>query len=718
MKTVFLRVLKASDKAEGLLEAVRGPANSSVVSRFDVDVRSFSAVPSSPFAYWVGEKLLSRFIELPRFETEERIALGGLKTLDDERFVRAWWELPSLTENTWPNLAKGGAFSPFYADVYLRVNWKTQGEEISWYGYQRRPREGFGAASRGVEAYFRQGLTWSRRTDGLSLRILPAGCVFADKGPAAFVKNDSAEDLLALAAVTNSSAFSLLVSLQLGRTELAQSYEVGLIQRTPIPNLNHENKSALAKLARRAWSLKRSLDKLETSHAFVLPALLQMSGETLSSRVTAWNEHSGVIETEIAAIRDKVDSLCFELYGMNEVNPHAIIEEFADEADHSNESSTDPASTVDQDDDEGISEATDLVAELVSWAAGVAVGRYDIRVATGAHAFPPEPDPFDPLPACSPAMLMDGSGNAVTVIPDDYPIRFPESGILVDDPGSKNDFFAAIESVFSKVFQQDDEHWLTEIEAKIDPDGRDLRKWLAGKFFEYHVKRHSKSRRKAPLLWQLTIPSKRYSIWLYAQRLNRDSFVQILNDVLAPKLAHEERRLLELSQFAGTDPSVKDRKDIEDQEGFVEELREMTDEVKLVAPLWFPSLEDGVLLAMAPLWRLVAQRRPWQSELKVKWSQLAAGDLDWSRLAMQFWPERVVPKCATDRSLAMAHGLDAFFWFKDDNRWKPYATPKKSIEELVREREQSAAAKAALKRLVETTGPTVVGKRPRKSKAS
>ena len=67
---------------------------------------------------------------------------------------------------------------------------------------------------------------------------------------------------------------------------------------------------------------------------------------------------------------------------------------------------------------------------------------------------------------------------------------------------------------------------------------------------------------------------------------------------------------------------------------------------------------------MAPLWRLVPQHKPWQKELKSKWDELAAGKYDWAHLAMHLWPERVVPKCATDRSLAIAHGLEDVFWVK------------------------------------------------------
>src|SRR5450759_3194964 len=79
--------------------------------------------------------------------------------------------------------------------------------------------------------------------------------------------------------------------------------------------------------------------------------------------------------------------------------------------------------------------------------------------------------------------------------------------------------------------------------------------WLRANLFEHHVKSYSKSRRKAPILWQLGTPSGRYSVWLYAHRLTRDSFFQIQNDVVTPKLTHEERQLTSLIQNAVGSPS-------------------------------------------------------------------------------------------------------------------------------------------------------------------
>lgn len=79
--------------------------------------------------------------------------------------------------------------------------------------------------------------------------------------------------------------------------------------------------------------------------------------------------------------------------------------------------------------------------------------------------------------------------------------------------------------------------------------------------------------------------SSRYSVWLYAHRLTRDSLFQIQNDIVIPKLVHEERQLINLVHGAGVNPMANDRKDIAIQETFVAELREFLSDVKRIAPL-------------------------------------------------------------------------------------------------------------------------------------
>lgn len=711
MKTVFLRALEADDKAAALRATIREPETARGKQRFEVDPANFAAVPRSPFAYWVSERLRRLFHELPRFEAEGRRVCSGPDTGQDFRCIRVWWETVITNiagESRWAVHAKGGAFNPFYSDLSLLLLW----------GDGRRLRAIPSANIRNSSEYYRPGLTWPlRTTSGLSFRAMPAGCIFGHKGPAALVETDDSNDLLAVLAVTNSSAFAACVELQLAAADAAaRSYEVGLIQNTPIPRLTLENQSNLATLARRAWLLKYRLDtRSETSHAFTLPALLQVMGDTVAARAAAWAERVHTIESELTVILAEIDARCFELYGINEADRWAITNGFDVRGGASTEAAETDADAYEEvsneDDTETGTDAAALAAELVSWAVGVAFGRFDVRLAAGTLELPAAPMPFDPLPVCSPAMVTGKDGSPLAVPPAGYPRAFPENGILVDDPGHPRHLTAAVHGVFDTVFGARADAWWNEVAALLDPKDHELRAWLASRFFEHHLKRHSKSRRKAPILWQLGTPSGRYSVWLYAHRLTRDSFFQLQNDVVAPKLAYEERQLTSLVQSAGGSPPAQERKETAAQESFVEELRAMLDEVKRVAPLWNPTLDDGVVLTMAPFWRLVPQHKPWQKELKSKWDELAAGKYDWAHLAMHLWPERVIPKCATDRSLAIAHGLEDVLWIEDtDGKWKPRPEPKCPIEELVRER-ASLAVKAALKSLLEALAIAAAGRR-------
>ncbi|MDZ4064470.1 MAG: hypothetical protein U1E22_07355 [Coriobacteriia bacterium] len=680
--TTFFRAVSFAQKDAALARAVSG-------SRFGApafvrDVRAFGVVPRTPFPYWASDVLLGTFECMPALESSKRAARCGMGTLDNFRFLRCYWEVLRDADRWYP-IAKGGEFSRYYSDLGLVVDWLDAGSGMKCFVEQK-----VGSASRKIQAesfYFRPGLTWSHRTQGgFSIRAMPAGCIVGDKGPAVFYTGDQSFALLHLIALLNSSAFRGLVELQM----TFGSYEVGVIQRTPVPDLTPDDESALADLAHRAWSIKRSLDtRTETSHAFVLPALLQVEGDTLVARAGAWDERVSKSDAGLEAIQAEIDERCFELYGIGEEDRRAITEGFGsvtEDEEPSEEAEAEVVETVD---------AATLAAELVSWAVGVAIGRFDVRLATGERDLPAEPDPFEALPVCSAAMLTGDDGLPLSAPPAGYPIDFPQDGILVDDAGHPRDLYAAVRHVFEVAFGSQADAILSEAATMLDPKKSDLRAWLARSFFESHLKRYSKSRRKAPILWQLATPSARYSVWLYAHRLDSDGLFRLRADVIDPKLAMEERRLSALTQEAGPTPTASQGKAIAEAEMLVEELRAMRDEIARVAPLWNPDLDDGVVIAMSPLWRLVPQHRTWQKELKTTFDALAVGKYDWAHLAMHLWPERVVPKCAADRSPAIAHGLEDVFWVEgEDGKWSVRSVSQSTIDSLIAERTSPAVADA------------------------
>jgi hypothetical protein len=532
-------------------------------------------------------------------------------------------------------------------------------------------------------------------------------CIFADKGPAAFVEDNDAISLLALCAILNSGPFGALVAIQLARTELAQSFEVGLIQQTPIPPLDSLDTAKLAQLALRGWSLRRSLDsRTENSHAFSLPALLQLSSEDLKCRAEAFAAHASSVQGELDELSSEIDDHAFSLYGISAEDRQRIEQGFgiASESDE-----VEAAEVEDNDEEPTEVDATPMVTSLLSWSLGVAFGRFDVRLATGVRSAPPEPEPFDPLPVCSPGMLTGDDGLPLSQPPAGYPLSFPVDGLLVDDPGHPHDLISAVRSVFEVVFDDPDARWKETAELLGTSE---LRSWFASDFFGPHIKRYSKSRRKAPIYWQFATPSGSYSVWLYIHGATGDSLFRVL-ELVSQKLLHEESKRAALLQDAGPSPSPSQRRDLEQQESFLSELRGLKAEVARVAPLWRPDLDDGVLLTYAPLWRLVPQLSSWQSECRSAWDKLVAEHYDWAHLAMHLWPERVVPKCKDDRSLAIAHGLEDILWFEDqDGTWRQREVAEATIQQLIAER-SSATVKAALQDL--RSAPAPVGRSTRRT---
>jgi len=51
--------------------------------------------------------------------------------------------------------------------------------------------------------------------------------------------------------------------------------------------------------------------------------------------------------------------------------------------------------------------------------------------------------------------------------------------------------------------------------------------WLAKECFPRLIKMYSKSRRRAPIYWQLSTPSASYSVWLYIHAFNKDTLFRI-----------------------------------------------------------------------------------------------------------------------------------------------------------------------------------------------
>jgi hypothetical protein len=661
---IFLRLLRDEDKAQALAEQIAALREGRRLESMTYPVlpASFRQVPGSPFAYWVSERIRRLFTELPAFEGNGGTVKQGLATTDDFRFVRAWWEVrsnkildssngPELRESIanfqewchrrtfegkrWVSFAKGGDYSPFYADLHLVVDWESDGEAIKQFVVTLPGTSHWSRRVASEPYYFRPGLTWSERTAWFSLIPLPAGSVFSVSGKGIFTE----KPFQRVQAVLGSSAANYFLRMYMARSDLEPKYQAGDIQRLPCPTLFHSLCTEIERLATDCVTLKRNLDCAnETDHVFYLPAILQVPGETLAMRHAAWETQHAEADRQLAEYRHQIDDIAFRLYGIEDDDRGAIEESLSGpRSETSNgEPDTDPAGEGAE--TEPIADERRLVSDLLAYAVGCAFGRWDVRFATGERQAPELPDPFAPLPVCSIGMLTGDDGLPLREAPAGYPLRIDQDGILVDDPDNPDDTVRRVREVLELLWQDHAE--AIEQEACEILGVKELRDYFSkpgkGGFWSDLVSRYSKSRRKAPIYWLLQSSKKNYALWIYYHRFDKDMLFKSLLNYVEPKIRLEESRLDPLRAqrtAAGTSgKGVKTlEKEIDRQEEFISELRDFAEKLRRVANLHLdPDLNDGVVLNIAPLCELV----PWK-EAKKYWEELCDGKYKWSSIGKQ-----------------------------------------------------------------------------------
>jgi hypothetical protein len=235
-------------------------------------------------------------------------------------------------------------------------------------------------------------------------------------------------------------------------------------------------------------------------------------------------------------------------------------------------------------------------------------------------------------------MLQGEDGLPLRGTPDGYPLRIDWDGILADDAGHPNDVIHRVRDVLELVWK--DRAEAIEQEACKALGVTELRDYFRkpgkGGFWDDHVKRYSKSRRKAPIYWLLQSSKRNYALWLYYHRLDKDLLFKALVNYVEPKIQRETNRLDEMRQqkqaASGSGKVAKKiAKDVERQEDLISELRDFEDKLRRAGSLHLePDLNDGVFLNIAPLHELV----PWK-EAKNYSDELLEGEYEWSSIGKQ-----------------------------------------------------------------------------------
>lgn len=675
----FIRMLRDTDKAAGLATAIANASNGITDRRiYRIPQTTFATLPGSPIAYSASNSVLRLFNELPAIG-EHGNAVIGLQTSDNERFVRAFWEVDprqiarareETANHRWVPYAKGGSYAPYWSDVHLVVDYENNGQRLKDFEKANISNEPF---------YFDAGLTWLRRTNSaLSLRLLPSGCIFGDMGPTLFRQDSYA----ALAWLNSRFARLLIDTMTAGadenQSDLSRSYQAGLIRDLPDPLWNRpELLGPLSVLAQSATRAIAGLDEFdEAARRFVMPAAIGFQGATIRECASKFYQHRLSIALSAIESHDDIDRLLSaELDPEQEARaalyeadgplvtdlpmtaqsdasvlgkPLREIVELATEklgvarwiglqhqvVDRRLElaaalENIHPRSLVERlpngalPDDEPASTAHDLLSYLI----GIAFGRWDIRIGADPALAPQRPDPLDPVPLCPPGMLVGTDGFPATSAPENYPLQLPPDGLLLDEPGHSFDIVIAITHSATTLIPNP-EAVLDEITTILD--AADLRAVLRRRFFRHHRTRYSKSKRTAPLYWPLTVPSRRWGLWLYAPTLRRETLFAIAG-AAAARMARAESELLRLQSEHASGGAGRSTREVmaalTAEQELAEEISTFRQEAERIANSgWVPDLNDGFPITAAPLTSLI----PDWPELAKTLADTKAGKTPWS----------------------------------------------------------------------------------------
>lgn len=585
----------------------------------------FTALPQGKLLYSAPSEVRELLSDPIQFEPTGGTAREGMKSFDNFRFIRLSWEIPESAVgigNKWTPFNKGGEFSFFYSDFHLLLNWSKDGAELRQINLAMN---GSTAQVRQASDYwYRPGVTYSKRSSrGFSARALPEGMIFTSNGPAILPEQDiSPEYLLGW---VNSKPIRAIIHLQSNASDYSTGALKRLPWRTPSSRAEEKVKNSVSAAIQSVIEYKCRVN--ETSPWFIAPIL---SGDVTAS-LNELQRLRFLAEKSTAVVLDETSVDICSVYGVRDIAwADDILEKGSDSED-------DEALDDESDDEPEESISSEFVRDSIfSYAIGVAFGRFDVRQAAVRGPLPFTPKPFASIPKKAPGMLSEGV--------EPFHVH---SGILVDDQGNPHDLVRLVEEVLARV------------EASV-PDG--VRRWLQKDFFALHLQRYSKSRRKAPIYWPLSTASGSYTLWIYYPSLNNQTLFKAVNDFLdGPngKLTQVSRECAEL-RIKGSGRSRDEEKQYETLQTFEQELTDLRDILLKIAPSYQPNHDDGVQITAAPLWPLF-RHKPWQKVLKDTWTKLDKGDYDWAHLAMTYWPYRVREKCKTNKSLAIAHGLEELY---------------------------------------------------------
>jgi hypothetical protein len=267
-------------------------------------------IDGMPFIYWISDGFREKFEG--KITDDVSDIKVGINSGNNEQFVRFWWEVNLLDLSSdfevdrkkWVGYAKGGSYKKWYGNLWLKLNWLDNGNELRNCKKAILRNEGF---------YFKEGITYSASgSKGVSFRFLPTNFIFDVGGSCVFPK-ENINNYTLISLLNSKLSFYIVDCLN-----PTVNTQVGDLKRIPFVQPRKAIETKITKLAQRNIDIKKhrcTYSLIETNYE--KSPLLTFSENTLSERVKAYLDNENAALTEVLLNEAIINELVFEVYELS-----------------------------------------------------------------------------------------------------------------------------------------------------------------------------------------------------------------------------------------------------------------------------------------------------------------------------------------------------------------------------------------------------------------
>lgn len=559
-------------------------------------IEDFKKIPNYPIAYTSSEKVLNIFGNFDAF-SKNNVAVKGLDTCDNDRFIRMWFEVDivkfssaSCLEKKWFPYAKGGNFRKWYGNNDYVVNWESDGDELKNFYDDRgvlrsRPQS--------ISRYFSEGISFNSITSSTPSFRYMSNSIFGGGGSGIF-SNKSITHVLAF---INSKISTFLINTLNPTLNIL----VGDILNLPYKDINNLFIDKLKKLVQLDW------DSYENSWDFKRLSLLVNENrkpqieQNYSVLLQVWKNQT----EEVQRLEQENNKVFIEAYGLaDELTSEVPLKEITLTCNpyyrYGGEATEEQLEQRLQ---------SDTIAELISYSIGCMMGRYSLDREGLVYAHEGNVG-FDQLVAEGAYKKFPADDDGILPLLDEE--RFP------DDVYARFEQFIA--TAWHKEILQKNLEFIAEslrlynIKPKNgESSAETIRRYLSNHFYK---DQHLKIYKSRPIYWLFSSgKQKAFECLVYMHRFNETTLAKMRTQYVLPLMGQLTARaqfLSDADKDTSLSPAEKTKyaKEADNLHKKLNELKDFDAELKhYIEQKISIDLDDGVKVNYGKFAKILAEAK-------------------------------------------------------------------------------------------------------------